>query len=119
MVDARYEQVRIDNLVRDCAVLIALGIDDKGKREVLGVQVSLSETEVYWREFLGDLQKRGMHGTKLIISDTHSGIKVARKAITPGCCLATLLVPSSTKCSSLCHQAKQEEGCSSRHTRSL
>jgi transposase-like protein len=47
-------------------VLIALGIDDKGKREVLGVQVSLSEAEVYWREFLGDLQKRGMHGTKLI-----------------------------------------------------
>jgi transposase-like protein len=47
MVDARYEQVRVDNLVRDCAVLIALGIDDKGKREVLGVQVSLSEAEVY------------------------------------------------------------------------
>jgi transposase-like protein len=48
---------------------------NKGKREVLGVQVSLSEAEVYWREFLGDSQKRGMHGTKLIISDAHSGIK--------------------------------------------
>ncbi|VVH61252.1 Mobile element protein [uncultured Gammaproteobacteria bacterium] len=84
MVDARYEQVRVDNLVRDCAVLIALGIDDKGKREVLGVQVSLSEAEVYWREFLGDSQKRGMHGTKLIISDAHSGIKAVRKAIMPG-----------------------------------
>ncbi|VVM27576.1 hypothetical protein BSPWISOXPB_6367 [uncultured Gammaproteobacteria bacterium] len=65
-------------------MLIALGIDDKGKREVLGVQVSLSEAEVYWREFLGDLQKRGMHGTKLIISDAHSSIKAARKAIMPG-----------------------------------
>jgi transposase-like protein len=49
VVDARYEQVRVDNLVRDCAVLIALGIDDKGKREVLGVQVSLSEAEVHRR----------------------------------------------------------------------
>ncbi len=47
MVDARYEQVRVDGLVRDCAVLIALGIDSQGKREVLGMQVSLSETEVY------------------------------------------------------------------------
>jgi transposase-like protein len=69
---------------RQLGVLIALGINDKGKREVLGVQVSLSEAEVYWREFLGDLQKRGMHGTKLIISDAHSSIKAARKAIMPG-----------------------------------
>lgn len=83
IVDARYEQVRVGGLVRDCAVLIALGIDDKGKREVLGVQVSLSEAEVYWREFLAGLQKRGLHGVKLMISDAHSGIKAARKAIMP------------------------------------
>ena len=84
IVDARYEQVRVDNLVRDCAVLIALGIDDKGKREVLGVQVSLSEAEVYWREFFTSLQKRGLHGVKLMISDAHSGIKAARKAVMTG-----------------------------------
>ena len=83
VVDARYEQVRVDNLVRDCAVLIALGIDDKGKREVLGVQVSLSEAEVYWRTFFSGLQKRGLHGIKLMISDAHSGIKAARKAVMP------------------------------------
>jgi transposase-like protein len=47
MVDARYEQVRVDNLVRDCAVLIALGIDDKGKREVLG---ALSERKPFSRQ---------------------------------------------------------------------
>ncbi len=84
MIDARYEQVRVDGLVRDCAVLIALGIDSQGKREVLGMQVSLSETEVYWREFLGGLQKRGLHGVKLMISDANSGIKAARKAVMPG-----------------------------------
>lgn len=84
IVDARYEKVRVDGLVRDCAVLIALGIDVKGKREVLGVQVSLSEAEVCWREFFSGLQKRGLHGVKLVISDAHNGIKAARKAIMPG-----------------------------------
>ena len=84
IVDARYEQVRVDGLVRNCALLIALGIDETGKREVLGVQVSLSEAEVYWREFFASLQKRGLHGVKLMISDAHSGIKAARKAIMPG-----------------------------------
>ena len=54
-VDVRYEQVRVDNLVRECAVLIALGINDKGKREVLGVQVSLSEAEVCWSAFFSGL----------------------------------------------------------------
>lgn len=83
MVDARYEKVRIDGLVRDCAVLIALGIDQKGKREVLGIQVSLSEAEVYWREFFSDLYRRGLHGVKLIISDAHAGMQAARKAIMP------------------------------------
>jgi transposase-like protein len=83
IVDARYEKVRVDGLVRDCAVLIALGIDDKGKREVLGVKVSLSEAEVHWREFFSTLQKRGMFGVKLLISDAHSGIKAARKAVMP------------------------------------
>jgi transposase-like protein len=82
-LDARYEKVRVDNLVVDCAVLIALGINKQGKRDVLGVKVSLSESEVYWREFLQELQQRGMHGTKLVISDAHSGLTSARKAIMP------------------------------------
>ncbi len=83
LVDARYEQVRVDGLVRDCAVLIAIGINPQGKREVLGTQVSLSEAEVHWREFFKDLQKRGLHGVKLLVSDAHHGIKAARKAIIP------------------------------------
>ena len=83
LVDARYEQVRVDGLVRDCAVLIAIGIDPQGKREVLGTQVSLSEAEVHWREFFKDLHKRGLHGVKLMVSDAHPGIKAARKAVMP------------------------------------
>lgn len=84
IVDARYEKVRVDGLVRDCAVLIALGIDVKGKREVLGTQVSLSEAEVCWRAFFASLQKRGLHGVKLMVSDAHNGIQAARKAVMPG-----------------------------------
>jgi len=83
LVDARYEQVRVGGLVRDCTVLIAIGIDPQGKREVLGTQVSLSEAEVHWREFFKDLHKRGLHGVKLMVSDAHHGIKAARKAVIP------------------------------------
>lgn len=83
IVDARYEKVRVDGSVRDCAVLIAIGVLPSGNRSVLGVSVSLSEAEVHWREFLGSLKKRGMHGMKLIVSDAHEGLKAARKAIMP------------------------------------
>jgi putative transposase len=83
-LDARYEKVRVDNVVRDCAILIAVGINAQGVREILGVSVSLSEHEVHWRSFLQGLQQRGMHGVELIISDAHAGLKEARKAIFPG-----------------------------------
>ena len=83
ILDARYEKVRIDGSVRDCAVLIAIGVLPSGNRSVLGVSVSLSEAEVHWREFLSSLKKRGMHGVKFVVSDAHEGLKAARKAIMP------------------------------------
>lgn len=83
ILDARYEKVRVDGSVRDCAVLVAIGVLPSGNRSVLGVSVSLSEAEVHWREFLQSLKKRGMHGMKLVVSDAHEGLKAARKAILP------------------------------------
>jgi len=83
ILDARYEKVRIGNQVTDTAILIALGIDPQGKREILGFSVALSEAEVHWREFLQDLVKRGLHGVELVISDDHSGLKAARKTVLP------------------------------------
>ncbi len=83
ILDARYEKVRVDGSVRDCAVLIAIGVLPSGNRSVLGVGVSLSEAEVHWREFLSSLKKRGMHGMKLVVSDAHEGLKAARKAMMP------------------------------------
>lgn len=82
-LDARYEAVRQSGCVRDSAVLIAYGIDESGKRRILGVSVALSEAEVHWRAFLESLTARGLHGIELIISDAHSGLKAARKAVLP------------------------------------
>jgi transposase-like protein len=81
IVDARYEKVRLDGRVLDCAVLIASGVKPSGKRRILGASVALSEAEVHWRDFLNSLQKRGLRGIKLIVSDDHAGLKAARKAV--------------------------------------
>lgn len=83
LVDARYEKVRHGGHVIDNAVLIAYGIDYDGRKRVLGVSVSLSESEVHWRNFFESLVKRGLHGLELIISDAHSGLKSARRAVFP------------------------------------
>jgi transposase-like protein len=82
-VDARYEHVREGGLVIDEAVLIAIGIDERGRREVLGLSVSRSEAEVHWREFFKSLAERGLSGVQLITSDSHAGLEAARKAIFP------------------------------------
>lgn len=83
ILDARYEKARIDGNVRDCAVLMAIGILPDGHRTVLGVSVSLSEAEVHWREFLQSLCRRGLRGVKYIVSDDHMGLKAARQAVLP------------------------------------
>jgi transposase-like protein len=82
-IDARYEKVRQGGRLLDCAVLIALGIGLDGKRSVLGVSVALSEAEVHWRSFLSSLQKRGLHGVLLLVSDDHAGLGAARTAVFP------------------------------------
>ena len=83
-LDARYEKVRHHGQVRDAAVLIAVGVTEAGKRQILGVSVSLSEQEVHWRTFLQSLVARGLSGVALIISDAHPGLKAARRAVFGG-----------------------------------
>lgn len=82
-LDALYEKVRCDGQVIDNAVLIAVGIDAAGKRDVLGVSAALSEAEVHWREFLANLQSRGLQGVELFIADAHAGLAAARRAVYP------------------------------------
>ncbi|MBI5933861.1 MAG: IS256 family transposase [Chloroflexi bacterium] len=80
-LDAYYEQVREDGQVRHLAVLVAVAVTPTGKREILGVSVSLSEHEVHWRAFLESLKKRGLGGVQLITSDDHAGLRAARLAV--------------------------------------
>lgn len=82
-LDARYEKVRNAGSVVDLAIALAIGVTESGTREVLGLSVKLTEAEIHWRSFLEDLQKRGLHGIKLIISDDHAGLKAARKTVFP------------------------------------
>ena len=83
-LDARYEKVRLDGQIRDAAILIFSGVALDGKRQILGVSISLGEQEVHWRIFLQSLVKRGLRGVQLIISDAHIGLKAARQAVFGG-----------------------------------
>ena len=83
-LDARYEKVRMHGQIRDAAILIASGVAQDGKRQILGVSISLGEQEVHWRTFLQNLVKRGLRGVQLIISDAHIGLKNARQAVFGG-----------------------------------
>jgi transposase-like protein len=83
-LDAYYEQVREDGQVRHLAVLVAVGVTPAGKREILGISVSLSEHEVHWRAFLESLKQRGLGGVQLITSDDHAGLRAARLAVFGG-----------------------------------
>ena len=82
-LDAHYEKVRVHGTVQDLAILKALGVNRWGKREVLGVSVAFSEAEVHWREFLQALQRRGLKGVELVVSDDHAGLRAARRAVFP------------------------------------
>ncbi|MDF2550579.1 MAG: family transposase, partial [Chlamydiales bacterium] len=82
-LDAHYEKVRHEGCVRNLAVLKAVGVNEEGYREILGLSCSLSEAEVHWRMFLEGLFERGLKGVKLIISDDHTGLKAALKTVSP------------------------------------
>jgi len=81
--DAQYEKVRYEGSVRSLAVFKAIGVNSDGVREVLGISCALSEAEIHWRQFMESLIRRGLHGVKLIISDSHKGLKTALNAIFP------------------------------------
>lgn len=81
VLDATYVKVRLDGTVRDCAVLIAIGVRrGDGKRMVLGVSCSLSEAEPHWRDFLHGLKRRGIGIPDSVTSDAHEGLKAALRA---------------------------------------
>ncbi len=81
-LDATYCKARVNHQIVSRAVVIATGITEDGGREVLGVMVGDSETEVFWTEFLRHLRERGLSGVRLVLADHHSGlVKAIRKVM--------------------------------------
>ena len=76
-IDATYVKVRQSGRIVSVAVIVAVGVNADGRREVLGMAVGPSEAETIWTEFLRKLARRGLRGVKLVISDAHEGIKAA------------------------------------------
>ena len=76
-LDATYVKVRQAGRIVSVAVIIAVGVNSDGRREVLGMDIGPSEAETFWTEFLRKLARRGLRGVKLVISDAHEGLKAA------------------------------------------
>jgi transposase-like protein len=76
-IDATYVKVRQNGRIVSVAVIVAVGVNSDGRREVLGMDIGPSEAETFWTGFLRKLARRGLRGVKLVISDAHEGIKAA------------------------------------------
>ena len=77
ILDARYEKVRQNGVIVPQAVLIALGIDWEGRRQVLAVELANRESHSSWKDFLLALKERGLCGVEFVVSDDHAGLKKA------------------------------------------
>src|ERR671937_324172 len=83
-LDATFVKVRQDGRVVNVAVVIAIGVNASGQREVLGLAVGPSEDGAFWLAFLRSLVARGLSGVKLVTSDAHQGLKAAIAAVLQG-----------------------------------
>ena len=77
ILDARYERVRQEGIIRSRAALVAIGVDWEGKRQILGVELANRESSSSWKEFLLRLKSRGLRGVIFVVSDDHPGLKSA------------------------------------------
>ncbi len=83
ILDARYEKVRESGSIRSRAVLVAIGIDWEGRRQVLGVELANRESASSWKDFLLTLRQRGLRGVELVVSDDHAGLRKAIAEVLP------------------------------------
>src|SRR5215813_8977587 len=77
VIDARYERVREEGVVKNRAVLAAIGINWQGRRRVIGVELAKRESATSWKEFLIGLKQRGLRGVHLVVSDQHEALRQA------------------------------------------
>lgn len=83
ILDARYERIREAGVITSQAVLVAIGIDWEGRRQVLGVELANRESRSSWGDFLAGLKARGLHGVEFVVSDNHQGLKAAIRESLP------------------------------------
>lgn len=83
VLDARYEKVRQDGVIRSQAVQIAIGINDEGRRQVLAVELANRESQTSWKDVLLELKSRGLRGVEFVVSDDHAGLKRAIAEVIP------------------------------------
>lgn len=76
-LDATYLKVHWGSHVGDLALLVAIGVNEQGFREVLAVESAAGEKKESYRNFLKGLLERGLTGVQLVISDDHESIKSA------------------------------------------
>ena len=81
ILDARYEKVREAGVIVSQAVLIAVAVDDDGRRQILAVELANRESRSSWREFLSGLKTRGLCGVEFVVSDNHEGLKAAIREV--------------------------------------
>ena len=83
ILDARYEKVREAGIVRSQAVLLAVGIDWDGRRQILAVELANRESRSSWKDFLLALRERGLHGLEYVVADDHAGLRAAIREVIP------------------------------------
>jgi putative transposase len=81
ILDARYEKVREGGVVMSQAVLIAIGIDWDGRRQILAVEMANRESRSSWKDFLIGLRKRGLQGVEFVVADDHAGLRSAVREV--------------------------------------
>jgi putative transposase len=80
-LDATYIKVREGGRIVSRAVIVAVAVNEDGRREVLGVHADHSEAEVFWTAFLRSLPEPGLRGVRLVIADDHKGLRAAARRV--------------------------------------
>lgn len=83
MLDATYLKVRGGHRVRARAMLVAIGLDRSGRKEVLGLGLADAETRSSWSAFMRSLRDRGLRGMAVVTSDAHEGLVAALHDVWP------------------------------------
>lgn len=84
-LDATFPKVWEGGHVQNMALIVAIGVNENGEREILGFDIGMTENGPFWTEFLRTLMARGLKGVKLVISDAHEGLKGAISEVLNGC----------------------------------